>query len=83
MTTCEDGYLLAQTNSRYPTSALKRATHSLIEFIAAARLDYQTLKRRRATERALDGLSESIRCDIGWPDLYERQAEPRKSAREG
>lgn len=30
-------------------------------------------RRLRATELALDGLPEYMRCDIGWPDLYERQ----------
>ncbi|MGH6760090.1 MAG: hypothetical protein ACRECW_00680 [Phyllobacterium sp.] len=35
--------------------------------------DVKARKRRRATERALDRISEHLRCDIGWPDLYERQ----------
>ena len=66
----------------------QRAATPLIERLAAplvAQADYsvrfvknvgnrvRSIHRRHVTEAALDALPENIRCDIGWPDLYQRQ----------
>lgn len=68
MSTCENGHLASTGNYGIQGywDRLKRIVMTLED-------DYRAFKRRQATERALDRLSEQLRCDIGWPDLYERQ----------
>ena len=55
-------------------SILNQASH-LAQTVVTARDAFVRIRRLRATETALDTLPESIRDDIGWPDLYERQVD--------
>jgi len=74
MSTCDELYQ-SDTRSlaeRIVTSVVDRAT-GLAARIRTAREILIRERRLRATEMALDGLPEYMRCDIGWPDLYERQ----------
>ncbi|WP_271894582.1 hypothetical protein [Candidatus Phyllobacterium onerii] len=74
MSTCDNLY---QSDTRSFAERLAiyfadRANH-LAARIRTARDVLVRERRLRATEMALDGLPENMRCDIGWPDLYERQ----------
>ncbi len=74
MSTCDELYQ-SDTRSfieRFVTPVVDRATH-LAAQISTAREIFIRQRRLRATETALDGLPDYMRCDIGWPDLYERQ----------
>jgi hypothetical protein len=74
MSTCDELYETAPRGfaERIATYAVDRA-NSLARSLTHAREIFIRERRLRATETALDGLPEDIRCDIGWPDLYERQ----------
>ncbi|UXN59726.1 hypothetical protein [Phyllobacterium zundukense] len=74
MSTCENLY---QSDTR---SFAERLAAYIAEYtthvVARIRTTHEVFireRRLRATEMALDGLPENMRCDIGWPDLYERQ----------
>ncbi|CAN7380818.1 hypothetical protein LJR231_002309 [Phyllobacterium sp. LjRoot231] len=74
MSTCDELYQ-SDTRSfaeRIATSVVDRANR-LAARIRTGREIFIRERRLRATELALDGLPEYMRCDIGWPDLYERQ----------
>jgi hypothetical protein len=74
MSTCDNLYQ-SDTRSfaeRLATYLADYTTH-LAARIRTAREVFVRERRLRATEMALDGLPENMRCDIGWPDLYERQ----------
>ena len=74
MSTCDNLY---QSDTRSFAERLGNyfADHAnhLAARIRTARDVFVRERRLRATEMALDGLPENMRCDIGWPDLYERQ----------
>lgn len=74
MSTCDELYQSHHTSlaDRIATFFVDRANH-LAQAISRAHAVYVRERRLRETEIALDGLPEDIRCDIGWPDLYERQ----------
>lgn len=74
MSTCDDLYH-SDTRSFAERLATYFADHTnhLAARIRTARDVFVRERRLRATEMALDGLPENMRCDIGWPDLYERQ----------
>ncbi len=74
MSTCDSLYH-SDTRSfaeRLAVYFADQANH-LAARIRTARDVFVRERRLRATEMALDGLPENMRCDIGWPDLYERQ----------
>lgn len=74
MSTCDELYH-SHTRSlaeRVTTSVVDQANR-LTRAITRAHEVFIRERRLRATEMALDGLPDDIRCDIGWPDLYERQ----------
>lgn len=54
-------------------AAVSRTAGTVASIAATSRDTIIRQRRLRATEAALDSLPESIRFDIGWPDLYERQ----------
>ncbi|UXN64527.1 hypothetical protein N8E89_01250 [Phyllobacterium sp. A18/5-2] len=58
-------------NAQLPLLLIKQ--NRLTRAITRAHEVFIRERRLRATEMALDGLPDDIRCDIGWPDLYERQ----------
>lgn len=74
MSTCDELY---ESNSRGFVERIVDYTighvNKLARTITHMREDVVRNRRLRATELALDGLPEDLRCDIGWPDLYERQ----------
>ncbi|PSH69841.1 hypothetical protein CU102_06160 [Phyllobacterium brassicacearum] len=74
MSTCDELYQRPQSSitERISTVFVDR-TNRVVQAIAHAREVFVRERRLRETEMALDGLPEDIRCDIGWPDLYERQ----------
>jgi hypothetical protein len=74
MSTCDEFYqsdnrAIAERITSYAVNRVNR----LAQAITRAREVFIRERRLRETEIALDGLPEDIRCDIGWPDLYERQ----------
>jgi hypothetical protein len=74
MSTCDDLYH-GDTRSFAERAAtyLSDYTTHVAARVRTAREVFIRERRLRATEVALDGLPENMRCDIGWPDLYERQ----------
>ena len=74
MSTCDELYQsdTRRFAERITTSVVDRANR-LAARIRTGREIFIRERRLRATELALDGLPEYMRCDIGWPDLYERQ----------
>jgi hypothetical protein len=78
MSTCDEFYQRSSSSlaERFATSISDFATH-LAQRVETAREIFIKQRRLRATETALDGLPEHMRCDIGWPDLYERQVGER------
>ncbi|MEK1854917.1 MAG: hypothetical protein AAAC48_24420 [Phyllobacterium sp.] len=74
MSTCDEFYQsdnrgFAERITSYAVDRVNR----LVQAITHAREVFIRERRLRETEIALHGLPEDIRCDIGWPDLYERQ----------
>jgi hypothetical protein len=61
-------------------AAVTRTAENVASITATSRRAIVRHRRLRATEAALDSLPESIRDDIGWPDLYERQVAECNSA---
>jgi hypothetical protein len=74
MSTCDELYQSDTRGfaERIVSYAVDR-TNRLARAITRAHDVFIRERQLRATEMALDGLPEDIRCDIGWPDLYERQ----------
>ncbi len=74
MSTCDELYRQPQGSiAERISSVIVDRTNRFAQAIAHAREVFIRERRLRETEMALDGLPEDIRCDIGWPDLYERQ----------
>jgi hypothetical protein len=74
MSTCDELYH-GDTRSiaeRVATYVVDHANR-LVRTVTNAREVLVRQRRLRETELALDALPDDIRCDIGWPDLYERQ----------
>lgn len=74
MSTCDQDYQKPAVgfSERVVTSVVNQA-NNLAETFSHARDVFVRMRRLRATEQALDSLPDNIRCDIGWPDFYERQ----------
>ncbi|MGH7005887.1 MAG: hypothetical protein ACREIP_18225 [Alphaproteobacteria bacterium] len=74
MSTCDEVYQKpASSFSERVVTTVVNQVGQLSRSVTSARDTLVRIRRRRATEMALDTLPENIRCDIGWPDLYERQ----------
>jgi hypothetical protein len=78
MSTCDELYQSRPGIAERIATIVVERTHRLANAVAHAHQVYVRERRLRETELALDGLPEDIRCDIGWPDLYERQITEHK-----
>jgi hypothetical protein len=74
MSTCDELYQSRSSSiaERIATFFVDRANR-LVRTVSNAREVLVRQRRLRETELALDALPDDIRCDIGWPDLYQRQ----------
>ena len=75
MSTCDELYHRHPGLTERIASSFADQMNRLANSFNIARELYVRQRRLRATEIALDSLPDDIRCDIGWPDLYERQIE--------
>ncbi|SDO98192.1 hypothetical protein SAMN05428967_0769 [Phyllobacterium sp. YR620] len=73
MSTCDELYHRNASVAERLASFATDQLHRWAEGMNYARQLIARRRRLRETELALDSLPDSIRCDIGWPDLYERQ----------
>lgn len=73
MSTCDELYHRDVGFAERISTSFSEQLNRLVHAFSDARELYVRQRRLRATEIALDSLPDDIRCDIGWPDLYERQ----------
>ncbi len=75
MSTCDELYQSHPSLTERIAAAFVDHANRIVHRINTAREIFIRERRLRETEMALEALPDDIRCDIGWPDLYERQIE--------
>ncbi|MEK1887634.1 MAG: hypothetical protein AAAB35_08690 [Phyllobacterium sp.] len=73
MATCDDLYHRDSSITERIASIFSDQLNRWAESLNRTRQLVARRRQLRETELALDSLPDDIRCDIGWPDLYERQ----------
>ncbi len=75
MSTCDELYQRHSSSSitERIAAVFVDQTNRLARGVSKAHQVFLRQRMLRETEAALDALPDDIRCDIGWPDLYERQ----------
>jgi hypothetical protein len=74
MSTCDELYQRPSSSiTERIAAAFVDQTNRLVRAVSKAHAVFVRQRMLRETELALDALPDDIRCDIGWPDLYQRQ----------